>query len=402
MSKNLLSEKKVIIASYTHIVKGEYTTIGGPALAIKDYLKSRVKCLVCVWQPVPISDTLSAIEEVFENGKEIRKRRFYIINWPFGREKEISFIYVALKLRDILATFYFALKANERFDIFIGVESLNALIGVLLRRLGVVKTVIYYNLDYGEIRFKNPILNYLFHALDKLAVNHVDYTWNLAEEMINARKRRGILKKGTESQLIVPIGIDLSRVKPLNIEQINRKTIAYLGLLAEKQGVQLLVEALPEIVKRVEGVHLMFIGSGPLEASLKKAVKEYNLEERVTFTGLVSDEEVERLLCKCSVGIAPYFPDPNSTKKFTDPTKPKMYLACGLPVIITRVPPMATEIEKRRAGLAIKYDKNELAEAVSSLLADEKTYLEYRKNAINFAQQYDWSNILDKAFSYNY
>ena len=56
-----------------------------------------------------------------------------------------------------------------------------------------------------------------------------------------------------------------------------------------------------------------------------------------------------------------------------------MYLACGLPVVITRVPPIAGEIEENNAGLAIDYSKEELVNAVLRLLSDEKLYLECRK-----------------------
>lgn len=403
METKHLSEKKVIIASYTHIVNNVYTTIGGPALAVKNYLLSnKVKCLVCIWQPLPISDTLSAIEEIFKNGKEIIKRKFYVINWPFGRKKEISLIYILLKVRDILSTMYFALKLKDRFDIFIGVESLNAIVGILLRKLGIVKTVVYYNLDYGEIRFKNRILNYIFHSLDIFAVTHTDYTWNLAEDIIQARNKRGALKKVTKTPLLVPIGIDLSVIKPLNIEEIERKTIVYMGILAQIQGIQLIVEAMPEILKRDRNVKLVIIGSGPLEKTLKCKVEENNLAEYVNFTGLVTDEQVNNILCRCALGIAPYFPDPYSTKRGSDPTKPKMYLACGLPVIITKVPPIAREIEENKAGLAIDYTKEELANAVLRLLDDEKFYLECRKNAIALAKKFDWTNILTKAFTYTY
>ena len=77
-----------------------------------------------------------------------------------------------------------------------------------------------------------------------------------------------------------------------------------------------------------------------------------------------------------------------------------MYLACGLPVIITKVPPIAREIEENKAGIAIDYKKEELANAVFKLLGDEKLYLEYRKNATLMAKQFDWVSILNKAFSY--
>ena len=292
-------------------MNGVYTTIGGPALAVKNYLlANRIKCLVCIWQPLPISDTLSTIEEVFENGKQVKKRKFYVFNWPFGREKEISLIYVLLKARDVISTIYFALKLKGRFDIFIGVESINTIIGVLLRKVGLVKTVIYYNLDYGEVRFKNLALNYIFHALDVFSVTHADYTWNLAKDVINARNIRGKFKKETKPPLLVPIGIDLSAIRPLNVKQIERKTIVYMGILAKIQGVQLIIEALPEILKSMRDVKLTVIGSGTLEKTLRRMVDENNLSDCVTFTGLVTDEEVNSILCRSALGIAPYFPDP--------------------------------------------------------------------------------------------
>ncbi|MCX5696485.1 MAG: glycosyltransferase [Candidatus Omnitrophica bacterium] len=403
MESKLLSEKKIIIASYAHIVNGIYTTIGGPALAVKNYLLAKkIKCLVCVWQPLPISDTLSAIEEVFEYGEQSKKRKFNVVNWPFGRKKAISFIYILLKARDVISTLFFSLRLNDRFDIFIGVESLNAIVGILLRRLKVVRTVIYYNLDYGEIRFKNRVLNYIFHALDIFSVTHADYTWNLAEGIIAARNKRGSLKKETRHPLLVPIGIDLSAIRPLNVEQIKRKTIVYLGTLSWTQGVGLIVEALPEILKSMPDVKLVIIGSGQFEETLKRMVAKNNLSKHVTFMGIIPNNEVNDILCGCALGIAPYFPDPYSVMRGSDPTKPKMYLACGLPVIITRVPPIAGLIEKNKAGLVIGYSKEELTNAVLRLLEDEELYLECRKNALETAKQFDWINIMDKAFSYNY
>lgn len=403
MTEKLLQNKKIIIASYTHVANGNYTAIGGPALTVKKYLlEKKIKCLVCIWQPLPISDTLSTIEEVFENGEEVKKRKFYVINWPFSRKKAISLLYVLLKARDVISTLYFALKLKGRFDIFIGVESLNAIVGIFLRRLKLVRTVIYYNLDYAEVRFKNPLLNYIFHAFDIFSVTHADYTWNLAEGIIATRNKRGILKRGIRPPILVPIGIDLSAIRPLPTEQIERKTIAYLGIIAQLQGAQLIVEALPGIIQGMPDVKLVMIGSGPLEETLKRMVASNNLDKHVTFTGIISNEQANNILCSCALGIAPYFPDPHSAMRGSDPTKPKMYLACGLPVIITRVPPIAELIEENKAGLVIGYNKEELANAVLLLLNDEKLYLECKKNALEIAKRFDWVNIMDTAFSYNY
>ena len=77
-----------------------------------------------------------------------------------------------------------------------------------------------------------------------------------------------------------------------------------------------------------------------------------------------SHEEIEEIVAKCRVGIAPYVPDPNSFTWYADPGKPKVYLGCGIPVIITKVPEVAFEISKRKAGIAINYNSHELSEAI--------------------------------------
>jgi len=392
-----LYKKKVMIVSYTHIVNGEHTTIGGPALALKGYLYNRVKNLVCIWQPLPISDTLSILVDEFKDGKIVRTFRLPIPNWPIGRKKPISFIYIILKLRDILSIFISILIFRTRFDIFVGAEALNASIGICLRRLGLVKKVIYYNFDYGTNRFTQPVLNALFHFLDTFAVSYADATWSLSETIVTERtKRMGAGKNGF--QIVVPVGIDFYRIKRLPTEAIDKKRIVYLGVLMKQQGVQLLIGAFARVARQDLKAKLLIIGSGDFEADLRQMVNDYKIAERVEFTGIISDEEVEKLLCGSAMGIAPYVDDPFSNKRFTEPTKPKTYLGCGLPVIITRVPSIALDIEKEGAGVAINYDKDELASAINRFLSDERLLNEYRMNATRFASKYDWANIYDNAF----
>jgi glycosyltransferase involved in cell wall biosynthesis len=141
------------------------------------------------------------------------------------------------------------------------------------------------------------------------------------------------------------------------------------------------------------------VGTGPLGPKLKSMVNAQGLGKHVRFAGLISDSEVEVILCRSAVGLAPYMDDPYSNKRTTEPTKPKTYMSCGLPVIITRIPPNAGDIERNRAGLVINYKKEELVQAVQLLLTNEPLYNEYRKNAIAYASRFDWENIFDTALS---
>lgn len=394
----LFSDRKIIIASYTHVIKGKYTTIGGPGLALKDFLSKRAKKLVCIWQPLAISDTLSVIIETYGQDGCLRTSRLPFTSLSLDKEKAVSLLYILLKIRDIFSVIFYFIFRPQKFDVFIGVEAVNAMLGVWLRRLGLVRRVIYYNLDYGIKRFDNAILNYIFHFLDKFAVNNSDATWSLSEQMVSVRQKKGIANTREHPQLVVPVGINFYQIKRLPLEKINRKAIAYLGILEELQGVQLVIESFKQILQAVPDASFIIIGSGVFEGKLKELVKEKGLGGNIKFTGMISDEDARDILCESAVGVAPYFDDPYSNTRFTEPTKPKTYLSCGLPVVITRVPRIALEIEKAGAGMAINYNQEELTGALIKMLTDDGTYKEYRKNAIAFAAKYDWQNIFEGAF----
>jgi glycosyltransferase involved in cell wall biosynthesis len=181
---------------------------------------------------------------------------------------------------------------------------------------------------------------------------------------------------------------------------LDKNTVVFLSHLRKGQGIELVLEALPEVIKEVPSVKLIVIGTGPLEKYFKEEVKKRNMNDNVMFLGYIENpDEIEKIVAKCRVGIAPYVPDPNSFTWYADPGKPKVYLGCGIPVIITRVPEVALEISKREAGIAINYSSRELADAIIKLLNDDVLYEKYRVNAMRFASELDWGVIFAQALS---
>ena len=73
-------------------------------------------------------------------------------------------------------------------------------------------------------------------------------------------------------------------------------------------------------------------------------------------------------------------------------------MACGLPVIITRIPPIAREIKRVEAGIVVDHDINSVVSAAKTILLNDKLYERYKENAILYANQFDWEYIFDKAF----
>lgn len=109
--------------------------------------------------------------------------------------------------------------------------------------------------------------------------------------------------------------------------------------------------------------------------------------------GAKDHENLLQELPKYSVGLAPYSTNSKSITWYADPTKVKEYLACGLPVIITRVPAFADEIEKNKAGIVIDYNEKELAEAMIKMLSKDAMYKKYKENALKLASKYDLEEI---------
>jgi len=199
--------------------------------------------------------------------------------------------------------------------------------------------------------------------------------------------------------VIMPDGSYFDHIKRLPIDKIDRKKLIFLGNMRPVMGVELILESFKEVIKEIPDAKLVLIGGGLKLEEYKKLASRLKLEKYVSFTGFIKKhEDVDDLLCTGAIGLAPFAPDKTSYEFYSDVGKPKVYLAAGMPIIITRVPEIAEEIEKKRAGIAINYSKKELVYAIMKLLNNDKLYKEYRKNAINLSKKYIWDNIFRDTF----
>ncbi len=377
MKKTNFENKKVVVVTH------EATT--GPAQELRDFLASKVKNLLFIAHPLLFFSEMgkkSSRYEKYQNGKLIKKHQ--TIRWPCS--EYLSYF------KDCLYTLFWVLISKNKYDLFVGSGNINALMGIILRKLGRVKKVVFYCIDYVPQRFNNRLVNNFYHLVDKNCAEKCDVTWNLSSRMIEGREKRW--GKKFPNQTIVPHGVHFHSIKRLPFSEINKEEIVFMGSILEKQGIQLVIRVLPEIRKKIKNIHFTIIGTGPYEKNLKNLVKKLKLEKTVTFTGYVkSHQELENLVAKGALGVALYNSTIDQFTYYADPGKVKVYLGTGLPIIITDVPYIAKEIEKKKCGIVVGYRREDLSRAVISLLGDEKKLAEYRKNAINYAKDFDWNKI---------
>ncbi|MBI4225983.1 glycosyltransferase [Candidatus Roizmanbacteria bacterium] len=374
-----LKGKKIAIVSHV------YAT--GPGQALENYLKAKVEKLVYVGHPFVFAKEKKSHCRIYSSPGNLIKNLSFPIYFPYQLINTV---------KDILLTFYWVVK-HGRFDLIVGIGGINAVVSLVLKKIGLTRKVVFYVIDYVPNRFDNKLLNHLYHEFDKLAVMHSDSVWNLSEIMVYERAKYGIDKKFRDKQITVPVGTN-PETKQVPFEKIKRFTAAHMGNLTKKQGVQLIIKAMPLIIKKLPKFHLDIIGSGEHEVELKKMAKKLNVEKYITFFGYIkTQEQVEKMLSYCALGIAPYEDTPDNFVRYTDPGKVKAYLSAGLPTIITKVPSIAFTIDKKKCGIAINDNQDELVKATVGLLSADKILKEYRHNCANLAKKYYWDNIFTKA-----
>ena len=373
--------KKVVIVS--HI----YAT--GPSQELEKYLiNQKIERLLFIGHPFLYSGDICSFWRLYVKGNRIKSCKAYPWRLPE----------ILMYCKDVLYTFLWVILDKQRYDIYIGADNLNAFTGLLLKKLGMVEKVFFYTIDYIPLRFKNRFLNGVYHWIDSFCIKYCDKVWNLSERMMIEREKKEVSSKYREKQITVPVGTNLN-IKICPFEDIDRYTLAFMGHLREGQGLDFLIDLFPEIVSKFYEAKLLIIGTGPLEDSLKKKVSKLGLSGHVKFSGYIEKhEEVEKMLSKCAVGIALYEDNDITYTRYADPGKPKAYMAAGLPVVITNVPAIANEIDKNKAGIAVRYKKKDAVRAIINILSDDLRLIEYRKNALKFARNFEWTLIFESAF----
>lgn len=372
------------------IVHHVYTWTSLVEEELLNYLKEKTSDIIYFSHPFKNARDklpLNSRVDVYKEGELIKT-----IKGPKAFGPEVLFF-----IKDLLFTLFYFYFLQKKLDIYFGFDNLDAFAGIILKRLGIVKKVVYYVIDYVPERFENQLLDSIYHWADFYCVKNADQTWNLSEEMAKARTRDGLSEEYLAKQITVPVGCH--PIKASLDNNYKEKRLVFLGNLTKDQGVDLLIECMVDVVDSIPNAKLIIIGSGEEELYLKNKVAKLKLEAFVEFKGFVKDNsEVSRILSESTLGVAPYIVSKSSFKHFTDPGKIKTYLGAGLPIIMTNISHISTVIREKNVGIVINDTKKDITESIIKILSDQNLYTNLHRNVKTLAKEYAWNKIFNEAF----
>lgn len=225
-----------------------------------------------------------------------------------------------------------------------------------------------YHEDFKRVTTNKKIIQ---HYVDKI----VKFYESADEVWIPNKKTEVTLREyGFKKDIIVmPNGTDL--IVPNNIDSYIQKTeeqlkikkntflMIFIGQLIWEKNHELTLKSLKYLKEKTDLDFLMiFIGQGYAENKMKKMVKEFKIEDRVKFLGVIKNrEQIKQFLARTDLFIFPSLYD-------TSPLTLKESAAFNVPAILIKNSTASENIEDEYNGFLAENDVKNFAEKIIHIM----------------------------------
>jgi glycosyltransferase involved in cell wall biosynthesis len=188
--------------------------------------------------------------------------------------------------------------------------------------------------------------------------------------------RAEILRRGVHASdvMVIPHGVPKAFLAQPPVGTTTRRrlgidetayVVGVVSTLNEYEGVQTLVDALR--LMDDQAVHLLVVGDGPAANDLRRS--SVDIADRVTFTGKVPHAEIRPYYAAIDTFCVPRRRTP--VTELVPPLKPLEALACGVPLLVSDLPPLLELLSESGAGWSAPADLPEAWAAQIALLRDQ-------------------------------
>jgi glycosyltransferase involved in cell wall biosynthesis len=179
----------------------------------------------------------------------------------------------------------------------------------------------------------------------------------------------------------------------------DHRTILTFGLLNKNKGIEVMLRAMPDIIKTDPSIIYIILGmthpnvlkyeGESYRFGLQQMVKDLNLQEHVIFHNrFVDDKELHNFLCAADIYITPYL----SEKQLTSGT---LSFAVGTGKAVVSTPYWAaTELLADGRGKLVPFGDSQLiAREISEILQNDTLYYSLRRRAYEYGRSRTWPKI---------
>ena len=196
---------------------------------------------------------------------------------------------------------------------------------------------------------------------------------------------------------LVPCGVDLSLFRPLDQNSVRarlglngEKILLYVGRIEPLKGLELLVETAAHMDSD-ESVRVVVVGAdanGDREMDrVKRLAKERDLEDQIDFVGQVDHNELPLYYNAADVCVVPSYYESFGLVALES-------MACGTPVVATRVGGLSTIIHHGRTGYLKSWRCPEaFANSVEMIISSDGLQQSMGEAARKRAEGMGWDNV---------
>ncbi|BAZ49776.1 group 1 glycosyl transferase [Nostoc sp. NIES-4103] len=199
--------------------------------------------------------------------------------------------------------------------------------------------------------------------------------------------------KSQRSEYLPYQGIDCEKFHPKNIfydpiPHDHRPTILFVGRVTAEKNVDQLLDVYPLIAAKIPDVHLVIVGSGPLDEEIRRRAQKF--ASGVTIWGESHGTELLGWFARADV-----FVNPSVTENFC--TTNNEALASGTPVVAVIAPSTSEQVFPGKNGfLAEPNNPIDFAQKVITILENPDLKASLTQQARPSILEFDWSACMEK------
>lgn len=244
---------------------------------------------------------------------------------------------------------------------------------------------------------RNP---YLAKLVERYVLRKSDHILVVVEEARDLAIKRGAKpEKITIVSNTPPLDAFVQHGTVTNdtIEKIrNHYSVIYTGGVQMGRGIQVVFDAIPEIVKEISDFLFVIVGDGYAEPILKERMAEKDIQDHVLWVGWVDHRQIFDYIRVCRIGIIPHFVTDHVNT--TIPNKIFDYMGLGLPVIASDAVPMKRVLKDEDCGITFRSgDATDLKRAVIEIARSEGMKANNGINAVK--SRYNWGEDAKRLLS---